>query len=125
MSHHFYQRRVLHIDGQWKTHDLVKDLVEKACPDCELVTTENGTEALKLIQSEPFDLVIVDPWATEVNGFKICRYLSENKPDIPVFFYAQRALMNDRKFAEAAGATAFFLRDNNEELVEAMAAALV
>ena len=33
--------------------------------------------------------------------------------------------MNDRKFAEAAGATAFFLRDNNEELVEAMAAALV
>ena len=124
MSHHSYQRRVLHIDGQWKTHDLVKELVDKACPDCELVTVESGTEALKLITSDPFDLVIVDPWASEINGFKICRYLSANKPDIPVFFYAQQSLMNDRKFAEAAGAAAFFLRDNNDQLVEAMAAAL-
>jgi CheY-like chemotaxis protein len=125
MSFNSYQRRILHVDGQWKTHSIVKDLVDKACPDCELITVESGIEALRRAQTEPFDLVIVDPWASEVNGFEICRYLAANKPDIPVFFYAQQKLMNDRKFAEAAGAAAFFLRDNNDELIKALESALV
>jgi len=124
VSFNSYQKRVLHVDGQWKTHAIVKDLVDRACPDCELITVESGTEALRRAKTEPFDLVIVDPWASEVTGFEICRYLAANKPNIPVFFYAQQKLMNDRKFAEAAGAAAFFLRDNNDQLVEALESAL-
>lgn len=120
-----YQKRVLHVDGLWKTHALVKDLLDRACPECESITVESGTEALIRAKTEPFDLVIVDPWASEVTGFEICRYLAAHKPDIPVFFYAQKKLMNDRKFAEAAGAAAFFLRDNNDQLVEALESALV
>jgi CheY-like chemotaxis protein len=115
-----YQRRILHLDGTWKTHELIRGLVEKACPDCELVTVENGTEALRLIDTEPFDLVIVDPWANEVNGFAVCRHAAAHKPGLPVFFYAQQKLMNDKKFAEAAGAAAFFLDGNFDEFVEAM-----
>lgn len=77
-----------------------------------------------MLEKEPFDLVIVDPWASEVTGFNVCRYLSANKPDVPVFFYAQRKTMNDKTFAEAAGAAAFFLADDHHKLVEAMSTVL-
>ncbi|HEX6280316.1 MAG TPA: response regulator [Pyrinomonadaceae bacterium] len=124
MATRSYQRRILHLDGHWDTEDRIRELVEMARLNCELVTAKNGADALKLIQAEPFDLVIVDPWASEVTGFKICRYIAANKPAIPVFFYAQEALMNDRKFAEASGAAAFFLADDHEGLVSAMTDAL-
>lgn len=117
-------RRILHLDGQWNTRESVREMIAKIGPGCELVSAECGATALKMIQKEAFDLVIVDPWAPTVTGFKICRYVVENKPATPVFFYTQRARMNDRKFAEASGAAAFFLADDHDGMVQAMASAL-
>jgi CheY-like chemotaxis protein len=124
MSHYRYQRRILHLEGKWDASERVNELVSKACPRADVVRTASGAEALAIIRSEPLDLVIVDPRATESNGFKICKYVAETKPYIPVFVYAKRALRNDRKLAKAAGAAAFFQADDHDELIEAMTSVL-
>ncbi len=49
-----YQRRVLHLDGLWKTHDRVKDLAEQACPGCEVVSCRNG---LRIINVDQFGAI--------------------------------------------------------------------
>ena len=123
-SYYRYQRRILHLDGQWDTSDRIKELISKACPRADVLRTASGVEALAIIKAEPLDLVIVDPWATELNGFEICKYVAEHKPYIPVFVYAQRALMSDRTLAETAGAAAFFQADDHDALIEAMTTVL-
>jgi DNA-binding NarL/FixJ family response regulator len=124
MVQYFYKRRILHLDGNWKTHVEVKELIERAAPDCEVVTVTGDTNAIQLLESEPFDLVIVDPWAAEKAGFEVCGHLLVNHPYIPVFFYSRRETIEDPTLDRAPGAHVFFLEHENDKLLRAVATAL-
>lgn len=48
----------------------------------------NGEEALKIMENEPFDLVLLDIMMPGIDGFEVCRRIKsdEAKQDIPVIF---------------------------------------
>ena len=124
MAQFSHRRRILHLDGDWKAHAEVKELIDSVAPDCEVVTVTGDTNAIQLLESEPFDLVIVDPWATEKAGFEVCGHLLATHPQIPVFFYSRLETMKDRTHPGAPGGHVFFLEHENTNLLRAVTNAL-
>ena len=119
-----HRRRILHLDGDWQAHAEVKELIDSVAPDCEVITVTGDANAIQLLEDEQFDLVIVDPWATEKAGFEVCGHLLATHPQIPVFFYSRREIMNDHTQAGAPGGHVFFLEHDNKNLLRAVANAL-
>jgi diguanylate cyclase (GGDEF)-like protein/PAS domain S-box-containing protein len=54
----------------------------------QMVFAQNGSDALSLIKTEPFDLILLDIIMPGMDGFEICKRLRENPEtrDIPILF---------------------------------------
>jgi len=81
---------------------------------------ENGAEALKAIQTNPFDLVITDNHMPVMTGLQMLRCLSERTDDQqpPVIMLTAHASNELSKYAKAAGACAVLEKPcNTQELI--------
>lgn len=107
--------RVLHVDDDPENQRTVADILQRCDSDTMIVTARTGTEAIEILQNEAFDIIVIEPWIAEVNGFKLCRHVKATCPATHVIFFAAVDHMNLRKFAEAAGAEGVFLATNEEE----------
>jgi DNA-binding response OmpR family regulator len=105
--------RLLYVDANHGRTDMVLQQIKKICKGCPITTAGNGNEAMRLLSREKFDLILMDCWIPEVSGFKICRLIRQTDEKVPVIMLSDLELMNDRKFAEVAGATAYFLKDRD------------
>ena len=56
---------------------------------------EDGTQAIKLIEKDAFDLAILDIMMPGADGFQVCRKLRQ-KSDIPVIFLTARTAEEDQ-----------------------------
>lgn len=58
-----------------------------------VVTAENGDTALKLAQTQPFDLIILDDMMPGMSGGQTCRLLKSDPrtQNIPVMLYSARS----------------------------------
>lgn len=74
--------------------------------------------ALKLAQSEPFDLYILDKRLPDGAGVDLCCRLRELTPPIPVIFYSGDAYESDRHEALAAGAQSYLPKPQVDLLIE-------
>lgn len=74
--------------------------------------------ALKLAQSEPFDLYILDKRFPDGAGVDLCRRLRELTPRTPIIFYSGDAYESDRREALAAGAHSYLTKPQIDLLVE-------
>jgi DNA-binding NtrC family response regulator len=52
--------------------------------DFRVLTTENGVQAKKVLETFPVDLVITDLKMPEMNGVELIGYIRKNHPYIPV-----------------------------------------
>ena len=66
----------------------LKILSSVLCDEYEIVLTNSGQDALKLVQSEVPDLILLDVMMPEMGGFEVCRILKEQDSfrDIPIVF---------------------------------------
>ena len=111
--------RLLYVDANRGRADAVLQQIKEICKGCPVTTAENGNEAMKLLGREKFDLILMDCWIPEISGFKICRLIRQTDEKVPVILISDLDLMNDRKFAEGAGATAYFMKDRDvKELLD-------
>lgn len=53
----------------------------------------NGIQALEIIKTKQFDLILLDIMMPQMNGFEVCKHLKENPQthDIPVIFLTAKA----------------------------------
>jgi DNA-binding response OmpR family regulator len=77
----------------------------------------SATQALSLIQAENFDLYMLDAWLPEVDGFELCRRMRAFDPHIPILFFSGAAHEADKKKAIEAGADAYVVKPDIQELV--------
>jgi CheY-like chemotaxis protein len=114
--------RLLYVDANRGRADAVLQQLKEICNGCPITTAENGNEAMKLLGRERYDLILMDCWIPEISGFKICRLIRQTDEKVPVILLSDLELMNDRKFAEVAGATAYFLKERDtKELLDFVA----
>ncbi len=69
---------------------------------------EDGLEALEVIQSEPFALVISDVHMPYMSGIELCQEIKEIKPNLPVVLLTSMEDEATEKLAKAAKVDAFF-----------------
>lgn len=95
--------------------DLLFDVVltQRALHDCEveheITTVADGAEALRLLDTRQFDLVLLDIKMPRVDGFDVLKHI-QNTPSlsrIPVVIVSSSQLEADRVRAELLGASAY------------------
>lgn len=64
--------------------DLATQLAAIAPADYHLIHIDNGLDALEQLDTTRIDLVVVDLWMPEVDGFQILGALTRNSPGMPV-----------------------------------------
>jgi DNA-binding response OmpR family regulator len=56
----------------------------------EVITVENGEEAIETLKTEKFDFVILDVFLPELSGLEIAKYIrSDLKSDVPIIILSR------------------------------------
>jgi len=76
-----------------------------------------AAQALSLIQTEHFDLYLLDVWLPDLDGFELCRRVRVLDPPTPVLFYSGAAYDDDKKRGIEAGANAYVTKPDVDGLL--------
>jgi two-component system OmpR family response regulator len=80
----------------------------------------SAAQALSLIQTEHFDLFMLDAWLPEVDGFELCRRMRAFDSHIPILFFSGAAYEADKKKGIEAGANDYVTKPNISQLVRSV-----
>ncbi|MDQ3800497.1 MAG: response regulator [Acidobacteriota bacterium] len=87
-----------------------------------VATATTPGEALELIASEPFDLLILENRLPEMSGVELCRRIRRNDKQTPILFFSDRTRLSECEVSLAAGATEYLVRPiAAENLIETVA----
>jgi two-component system, sensor histidine kinase and response regulator len=94
-----------------------------------VVTTDNGREALERLDQESFDLVLMDVQMPEIDGFEATATLRKKEQatgaHLPVVAMTAHAMQGDKERCLAAGMDGYVSKPiNAKELIAAVHAAL-
>ena len=72
---------------------------------CEVVVAAHGGEALKFLEEQPFDMVLMDCNMPVMDGYEASRQIrrSGRWPDLPIVALTANALSEERERCRAAG----------------------
>ena len=86
--------------------------------DYEVTCADNGVEALKAVQQEYFDLMILDVMLPELDGIAVCESIRLQNIDIPILILSAKNSSADRVLGLKKGADDYLTKPFNlEELL--------
>ncbi len=84
----------------------------------EITSSYDGADALKTVQKEFFNLIILDIMLPEVDGITVCETIRLSNPDIPILILSARNSSADRVLGLKKGADDYLTKPFNlEELL--------
>jgi DNA-binding response OmpR family regulator len=86
----------------------------------EAKAVETAAQAISSIQTERFDLYLLDARLPGLDGFDLCRRIRDFDPDTPILFFSGAADSTDRKKGLDAGANAYVVKPEIDSLIEAI-----
>src|ERR1017187_10535253 len=95
-------RRILVVDDESSIREALSKVLQ--AEDYEVVTAENGQEAIEKIKSEKIDLLLLDLGLPVKDGWGTVIWLAQVNPLLPVIIITGR--WNQRELAEKMGADA-------------------
>ena len=110
--------RVLCVDDDADAREMLSELLKFSLIETKAVGT--AAQALSLIQTERFDLYLLDAWLPDLDGVELCRRIRALDPHTPVLFYSGAAYAEDKKRALEAGANAYVTKPAIERLLESV-----
>lgn len=78
-------KKVLIVDDDSATRGLLSHVLKPYADNFDILTAENGQEAVGIIENNKIDLVITDIKMPVMDGFEFIANLSNNHPEIPIF----------------------------------------
>jgi len=115
--------RVLFVDNDLDACEMVSFLLNLR--QIDVTCSQSAADARLKLKSQGFELIILDVWLPDVDGFEFCRQLRAVDSKTPVLFYSGAAYDADRKEGLAAGANAYLVKPNIERLTETVLSLLV
>jgi len=113
--------RILCIDDDTHTSDWIKIMLRGANLGCSVTTVKTGREAFKLLNSEKFDLCILEYALPDMTGVQLCSLMRQMGCDVPMMFFTAMNRQIDRDKAAAAGASDFLCKpDDLDVFVDAV-----
>ena len=99
-------KRVLLVDDDYDTLSFLKILLQEQ--GYKIFSARDGSEALKLLETQAVDLILTDVAMPRLNGYQLCwQVKSATNPHlalIPVVFMSCRTMDSDIRYAKALGA---------------------
>lgn len=106
---------VLVVDDDKSTRSLMQAVLGK---DYNVFTAENGNAALRIMDEQYVDLVVVDIMMPELDGYGFTSALRESDSEIPILMVSAKQLPVDRKEGFRVGIDDFMTKPvDNEELL--------
>ncbi|MDD5228214.1 MAG: diguanylate cyclase [Methylococcales bacterium] len=108
---------ILIVDDEPSALKLLKDILMAECHHVR--PFNNGELALRSVEIEPPDLILLDVRMPEINGFEVCRRLKEKTQfkDIPVIFISGASDMDDKIQAFKVGGVDYITKPFQKEEV--------
>ena len=105
---------VLAVDDTPENLDVVKGLLT---PRFIVRAAVNGMMALKIVEKQPPDLILLDIRMPHMDGFEVCRKLKANtaSADIPIIFLTGESDAASEADALAAGAAGYITKPINPD----------
>ncbi len=108
--------RILLVEDEENIRTVVKLNLEME--DYEVVSTDNGRDAIQKFKGQHFDLLILDVMLPEINGFQICEQVRLTNMEIPIIFLTAKDTPADRVAGLKKGADDYLTKPFNlEELL--------
>jgi DNA-binding response OmpR family regulator len=110
--------RILIVEDEPNIAEALNFLFQRADFDVEIV--KDGAEALKGLRTLSYSAVILDIMLPGISGFEVLKAIRADPllKALPVIVLTAKGQANDRKTAEAIGATAFITKPfSNAEVV--------
>jgi len=104
-------------------HSDTRELLVFVLTGCEysVESAATMTEALKLIESEKFSLLMLDARLPDGDGLDLCRRVRQLDQETPIIFCSGVAYERDKQEALSAGAQAYFVKPIDlSELIESV-----
>jgi len=107
--------RVLYVDGDEDSRYMLTTLLKLVLIEAQAVGT--AAEALSLMQSEPFDVCLLDSKLPDIDGFELCRRIRALDSHQPILFFSGAAYEADKKRGIEAGANAYLVKPDLAGLI--------
>jgi CheY-like chemotaxis protein len=94
------QKRILVVDDEPTVLFILHDTLQALGSGYEIVTAQNGLEALDSARKDPFDLVITDLSMPDLNGIELTEAIKTQRPATPVIWitaYGSRNVLADAR----------------------------
>lgn len=105
-------KKILIVDDQIEVRELVQVTLEIG--DYQILTAENGQEAIELAQTEHPDIILMDIMmpGSEVDGLEACRRLKANPATagITIVMLSAKGQEADLEAGRRAGADDYFIK---------------
>lgn len=101
--------------------DLMIFVIDRSGMDLELVTAENGEEAVKLARERKPDLILMDMQMPVMDGYEATKRIKADPEtrDIPVIAFTAQARLEDKDHTRAIGCVEHYTKPMDpEELLQ-------
>lgn len=105
------KKRILCVEDDKDTCELLGILFA----EYEVVFAGSLREAFSLLESQHFDLYVLDNWLPDGSGIEVCQKLHEMKPEVPIIFTSAVGHKAEIKKALAAGAKEYLVKPYEPE----------
>lgn len=118
--------RILFVDDERIIREGMKEIINWKKVNCtELVMAENASKAVKILESQNFDLVITDIYMQKMSGIEFAKYIKQIRPEIKVIILSAYENFGYAREAIEAGVFKYLLKpvkpsELEETIVEAM-----
>jgi two-component system chemotaxis response regulator CheY len=104
-------RSILIVEDSSTTRALIRAIIEEM-GDFHTVEASSGFDALKLLPTEDFDLIITDINMPDINGLEFINFMKSNPKykSLPLIIVSTERSEEDRKRGMALGAVAYITK---------------
>jgi len=110
--------RVLCVDDDEDSRVMLTMLLRHELIEAKAVGT--AVQAMSSIQTDHFDLYLLDSRLPDLDGFALCRRIRDFDPETPILFFSGAAYEADKKRGIEAGANAYVIKPDLDGLLESI-----
>ncbi|UOF92328.1 response regulator transcription factor [Fodinisporobacter ferrooxydans] len=114
--------RILAVDDEWNMRNLIRIYLTKN--GFHITEAKNGHEAIDLLETHSFDLMILDVMMPDMNGWEICAKVRETS-QIPILMVTARTETKDKVYGLMTGADDYVVKPFDAEELMARVFALL
>ena len=112
------EKRILCVDDDVESCKFLEFMLGNSNEEYNVISAHSSKEAVELIETESFDLYILDNWMIDFSGVQLCSLIRLSNKQTPILFFSGAARQTYRDEAISAGANEYLIKPNDLGRIE-------